>query len=300
MDLRQLKYFVAVVEEKNIGRAAARLHIAQPPLSRQIRQLEHKLGVPLFLRTPKGVEVTNAGTLLHEEAHNILALVSRAEERTRLAGQGRLGRFDIGVFGTNVLAIPGLLLAFRKRHPLVDLVLHTMNKDEQIEGLRKRQIMAGFNLLGVKLADIASTVVKREHMIVALRRDHPLAKHESIALRQLCVHPLVIYASGPRPNLVDVVFGLFQNEGLQPQIAQEVVDSVTAITLVAAGTGPCLVPEHATVLRMPGVIYRPLRNARSTLVDLHCIFRRDDESPILSAFLSAVEYDLVETNRTKR
>ncbi len=300
MDLRQLKYFVAVVEERNIGRAAARLHIAQPPLSRQIKHLEDALGVPLFLRTPRGVEVTNAGALLHEEAHNILALVGRAEERTRLAGQGRLGRIDIGVFGTNVLAIPDLLLAFRKRHPRVDVVLHTMNKDDQIEGLRERQIAAGFNLLGVKLADIASTVVKREHMIVALRRDHPLAKRKSIALKQLCAHPLVIYASGPRPNLVDVVFGLFQKEGLQPQIAQEVVDSVAAIALVAAGTGPCLVPEHAAVLHMPGVIYRPLRNGRSTLVELHCIFRRDDESPILRAFLSTIEADPVEANRTKR
>ena len=300
MDLRQLKYFMAVVEEKNIGRAAARLHMAQPPLSRQIRQLEENLGVPLFLRTPKGVEVTNAGALLREEARNILALVSRAEERTRLAGQGRLGRIDIGVFGTNVLAIPDLLLAFRQRHPLVDVVLHTMNKDDQIAGLRERRIMAGFNLLGVRLADIASAVIKREHLIVALRKNHPLAKHKSVTLRQLCAHPLVIYASGPRPNLVDVVFGLFQAEGLQPQVAQEVVDSVTAIALVAAGTGPCLVPEHATVLQMPGVIYRPLRNARSTLLDLHCIFRRDDESPILRAFLNTVVADQAETKRAER
>lgn len=288
MELRHLRYFAAVVEEQNIGRAASRLHISQPPLSRQIQRLEAELGT-LLVRTPRGVETTDAGRQLFEEARNILTLVDRAAERTKLAGLGRLGRIDIGVFGSNVLAIPELLRAFRQRHPTVNVALHTLAKNDQIEALRDRRISIGFSLLGAKQPDLVSRIVKREPVIVAVNVSDPLARRKAIALRDLSERPLLLYASGPRPNLIDVVFDLFHQQDLQPQIGQEVVDSLLpAIALVAAGYGVCLLPEWAARLTLPGVSFHRLQQSSRATIDLHAIYRRDDASPILRTFLQTL------------
>ena len=157
MDFRHLKYFITVAEELNIGRAAARLHISQPPLTRQIQQLEEQLGVQLFVRTPKGVELTQAGALFLDEARNISTLLELAIERTKRAGQGKLGRLDIGIFGTSVLgAIPQILQRFRDEHPDVRVVLHTMSKHEQLAALRQRRITIGFNRMLTPQPDICT------------------------------------------------------------------------------------------------------------------------------------------------
>lgn len=129
MELRHLRYFIAVAEERNIGRAAARLHISQPPLTRQIQQLEEQLGVQLFNRTPRGMELTPAGELLLDEAKNINAVIEQATERTQRAGQGKFGRLDVAIFGSAILdTIPRLLADFRGAYPDVKVVLHSMHK----------------------------------------------------------------------------------------------------------------------------------------------------------------------------
>jgi DNA-binding transcriptional LysR family regulator len=289
MELRHLRYFTTIVEERNIGRAAARLRMAQPPLSRQVKQLEAELGV-LLLRTPKGVEPTSAGARFFEEARNILTLVERAAERTKLASQGGLGHIDVGIFGSLVLALPELLQAFRELHPTVEVVLQTMNKTDQIKALRERRISIGFNLLGVKQADLVSRVVKREPLVIAINANDPLAGRKTIALRDLAARPLLLYTSGSRPNMTDIIVDLFDKEGLEPQIVQEVVDSlIPAVALVAAGVGICLVPKWASRLNIPGVLFRELPRSRKVTVDLHAIHRRDDASPILLAFLETLK-----------
>ena len=175
MDLRHLKYFIAVAEELNIGRAALRLHISQPPLTRQIQQMEEELGVALFIRTPRGVELTQAGEMFLEEARNIRALIERAIERTKRAGEGKLGRMDIGIFGSGILgAIPKLLHLFRDTHPDVEVVLHTMTKEEQIEALRQKRISVAFNRMLLPLPDITSELILREPLFLAIRQEHPL------------------------------------------------------------------------------------------------------------------------------
>jgi DNA-binding transcriptional LysR family regulator len=289
VELRHLRYFTTIVEERNIGRAAARLHISQPPLSRQIKQLEDELGV-LLLRTPKGVEPTNAGFLFFEEARNILMLAERAAERTRLASQGRLGRIDIGVFGSLVLALPELLQSFRELNPTVEIVLQTLNKTDQVEALRERRISIGFNLLGVRQSDLVSRVIRREPLVIAIHANDPLARQKTIALGDLAKRPLLLYTSGSRPNLTDIIIDLFDSEGLEPQIAQQVEDSlIPAVALVAAGAGVCLVPKWASRLSMPHVLFRGIRRSRKVTVDLHAVYRRDDASPILRAFLETLE-----------
>ncbi len=281
MDLRRLRYFVAVAEEANIGRAASRLSISQPPLTRQMQQLEEEVGTPLFQRTRKGVQMTNAGQVLLEEARNILFLATRARERTRMAGLGQSGRLDIGVFGSNILVIPQLLHAFRLHFPDVDVIVHAMNKEKQLEALYDRRVTVGFNLLGLKLAGIVNEKVRSEPLMVAINAADPLSKRSSISLKEISDRPMVIFASGPRPNLMDMVFALCLEEGFQPDISQEVVDSLTAVALVAAGFGVALVPATVSQLALSGVVFRRLNRSPPVTVDINCIYRRDDTSPIL-------------------
>lgn len=290
MDLRHLRYFIAVAEEQNIGRAAARLHISQPPLTRQIQQLEEELGVMLFTRTPRGMELTPAGELLLEEARNIRALVEQATERTQRAGQGKLGRLDIGIFGSAILdIIPKLLETFRSAYPEVKVVLHSMNKNEQIEALRQRRIDAGFNRMLAPLPDLAAELVTVEPLLLAVSEDHPLAREAVVPFHALAEHPLILFPTGSRPSFIDKVLGFCQQAGFEPQIAQEVGDTVTAVALVARGFGACLVSQSTAVLALPGVVYRPLSglpdNAR---IDLSCIYRAEDRSPLLGAFLDVI------------
>lgn len=289
MDLRQLKYFIAVAQELNIGRAATSLNISQPPLTRQIQQLEEEIGVQLFIRTPKGVELTQAGEMLLNDAVNIRSLVEQAIERTQRAGQGKFGRLDVGVFGSGILqAIPRLLMSFSTAYPGVNIVLHAMGKTEQIEALRQRRITVGFNRMLTPLSDITSEVVITESLVVAVNSQHPLAKEQSIALKDLAGQPLVLFPNSGRPNFIDKVMELCQREGFVPEVAQEVGDAVTSIALVASGFGHCLVPESATAFKLPGVVYVPLKNAPHAIVDLSCMYRKDDKSPILDAFLEVV------------
>lgn len=287
MDLRQLRYFIAVAEEQNIGRAANRLHISQPPLTRQIQQLEEDLGVQLFIRTPRGMELTQAGELFLEEARNIRSLVERATERTQRAGQGKLGRLDVAIFGSAILGtIPQILLAFRTKYPDVKIVLQPMTKAEQIEALRQRRITVGFNRMLTPYPDIASELIQLETLLVAINENHPLAAQASVSFRMLADNPLVLFPAAGRPNFVDKVMGLCQEMSFVPEITQVVGDAVTGVALVASGFGVCLVPESATVLALPGVVYRPIADLpEHGKVDLSCIYRIDDQSPLLAAFL---------------
>jgi len=289
MEFRQLKYFIAVAEELNIGRAATRLHISQPPLTRQIQQLEEEFGTHLFLRTARGVELTQAGEILLRDARNIRDLMQQAVERVREAGQGKRGKMDIGIFGSGILdVIPKVLHAFRASHPDVQIALHQMSKKEQIEALRQHRIMAGFNRMLGPLPDISSEPVMLESIMVALSEHHPLATKAGILLKELAGQPLILFPSGARPSFIDKVWSLCADEGFEPNVAQEVGDAPTSVALVAAGFGLSLVPEAASSLSVPGVVYRRLANAPNAVVDLSCIYRTDETSPILQAFLQTI------------
>ena len=289
MEFRQLKYFIAVAEELNIGRAATRLHISQPPLTRQIQQLEEEFGAQLFLRTARGVELTQAGETFLRDARNIRDLMEQAGERAREAGQGKQGRMDIGIFGSGILdVIPKVLHAFRASHPNVRIALHTMSKKEQIEALRQHRISVGFNRMLAPLPDISSELVMIESIMVAVSERHPLAAKPAILLKELANQPLILFPSGARPSFIDKIWALCAAEGFEPQVAQEVGDAPTSVALVAAGFGLSLVPEAATSLSVPGVVYRRLANAPDAVIDLSCIYRTDDASPILQAFLQTI------------
>lgn len=291
MDLRQLKYFLAVAEELNIGRAAIRLHISQPPLTRQIKALEDELGVDLFVRTVKGVELTQAGEMFKEEASNIRMLVEAGIDRVQRAGAGKLGRLDVAIFGSAIYdIIPKLLQEFRHRLPGVNVVLHTMTKNEQIEALRQRRITVGFNRMTPPEPDIGHELVTEEPLYAVLPLGHPEAAQAALPFDTLAQMPLVLFPNVGRPNFVDFVTDLWQRHGFEARIAQVVGDAVTGVALVARGFGASLIPESAArALTIQGTVFLPLSGAPDARVDLCCLYRRTDPSPLLKAFLAVID-----------
>ncbi len=290
MDLRKLRYFLTVADEGNLGRAATLLHISQPPLTRQIHQLEQELEVQLFNRTPKGMELTEAGTLLAQEARNIFSLVQQASERTQRASQGKLGRLDIAVFGSGVLdLIPRMLLRFKQDYPEVKVILHTMEKEEQILALRQHRIALGFNRMPKPVPDITSELINREKLLLAVNANSPLASQATIKFEELANYPMVLFSSSGRPNFIDKVMSLCNAAGFTPEITQEVGDVVTAVALVASGFGICLVSKSGSSLSLPGVVYREISDLpEGASLDLSCVYRSDDTSRLLASFLDTL------------
>lgn len=201
--------------------------------------------------------------MLLEEAQNIRSAVEQATERTQRAGRGRLGRLDIGTFGSAILGmIPRLLLAFRNAYPEFKIILHNMNKEAQIEALRQRRIDLGFNSFIEPSMILPANTWPRNNfgllLISAINISHPLAQRITAPFGLLAEYPFILFPSGPHPSFADKVMGMFQQAGFTPQVAQEAGDTVISIALVASNFGVCLVPESATVLTLPGVVCRPL------------------------------------------
>jgi DNA-binding transcriptional LysR family regulator len=289
MDLRDIRYFLAVAKEGHIGRAAVRLHLSQPPLTRHIHALEEKIGAPLFVRTPKGVMLTEAGRTLLEEGPNLLALAQQAEERTRLAGQGLIGQLDVGLFGSGILdVIPRMLARFHQARPEVKIVLHNLTKDAQLQALRERRIGVGFNRLVPEENGITVETVLSETMVVAIPEAHPFAARAVIHLRDLEDVPLITYPNVPMRGLAEEIAQTFRAEGVRQKVEQDVEDVVTAVALVSAGFGLVITTQSATNLRLPGVVFRPLHSAVLNKLELSCLYRSGDRSPVLKAFLDVV------------
>jgi DNA-binding transcriptional LysR family regulator len=291
IELRLLRSFVTVAETGHVGRAAARLHISQPPLTRQIQQLERDLGTTLFVRGARGVELTEAGLMFLEEARNLLFLADQARERAQRAGRGEIGRFDVAIFGSAIFDhIPQILLAFRRQNPDVKLVVHSMNRGEQIEALRQRRINAGFNRFVRDAPDIVAEMIMAEPLMVAANHHSLFSRMRTVPLKALADEPLVLYPAQPRPSFADFVLDLCRREGFVAHQSHEVTDTASAAALVGSGFGTAVVPRSARNLKVPGVIYRPLVcKDPQPEVDLSVLYRLGDESPVLQRFLKSVE-----------
>jgi DNA-binding transcriptional LysR family regulator len=289
MELRHLRYFVTVAEEQNIGRAAERLRISQPPLTRQIRKLERELDTVLFIRTPRGVVLTDAGRTLLDDARRVLDLADQAGERAQRAGRGTAGRIDIALFGTGIFgAIPQLLRAFRDDHPDVEVILHNMTKEEQLDALTQRRINLAFNRLIPATPGLVSETLLTEPLYVAVPSDHRLAARTGIRIDEVEHQPMVLFPTGIRPNFMDKVRRMCHQAGFTPDVVAEVADVVHGIALVATGGGICLVPHSATNLHVPGVTYRPLLGAAENNIELCCIRREGEPSPVLARLLDSM------------
>jgi DNA-binding transcriptional LysR family regulator len=285
MQLRPFRYFLAVAEELHFGRAARRLGMAQPPLSRQIRALERELGVVLFHRTKREVHLTDAGAVFMAEARTAVDQVDRAIARTQQAS--RISHLEVGYTSTvpYTPVFSAVIREYRRLYPLIDLGLGEMSTARQLEALADGKIDVGFVRSPVPDHPKAITLVPlmRERLFAALREDHPLAGAEAIALDALAGEPLVL--TPPGTWLRDHVTAMCREIGVEPRVVQEAQQVTDAIPLVAAGLGMSLVPESACNLAAPGVVFRPLSQTTET-AEVALAYRRSEASLPIQTFIA--------------
>lgn len=287
MEFRQLAYFEVIAEESHFGRASQRLQVAQPALTRQIQQLERELGVQLFDRSHRRIRLTDAGHAFLDESRRLLAAAEQAKEAARRAARGETGRLTVAFVGSATYGpLPLILRAFRERFPAVHLLLDEMDSAAQSAGLLERRVDVGFLRTPLGDAELAAETLLREPIVAALPQGHPLAKRAEVPLAELAGEPFVLFHRSEQPSYADVVLEVCAKAGFRPRLAQEATEVQTAIGLVGAGFGVCLVPEAVHGLRRPGVVYRPLRRP-VPMTELVAIYRRDNRSPALREFLNA-------------
>jgi len=286
MELRHLRYFVAVAEELHFGRAANRVGIAQPPLSKQIQQLEDEIGVKLFKRTKRRVSLTHAGETFLKEARQTLHLSERAVRSARRADRGEIGRLVLGSVGSATYSfLPYALRLFRNRFPNVELVLLELTTHEQLDALHEKAVDAAFVRQPIKDDALFIENLFQESFIVALPLHHALASRTSIPLRLLTSEGFIMFSRQQRITFYDQVASLCHEAGFSPKIVQEAVQIPTVLGMVSAGMGVALVPSSVQKLRLAGVAYRNLEKVDRT-TQLAMAWRCDDDSPVLSAFLN--------------
>ena len=290
MEVRHLRYFVAIAEARSFTRAAAQLHVAQPSLSVQVRQLEAELGVALIDRSRRTIGLTAAGEAMLGESRRLLAQLDASTRLVQRVGSGAVGRLTVGfVPSASNAVLPPLLRAFRTARPEVEVRLEELAPDALVRGTHDGRLDVGFLYLPFEDPSLATRVVSREAFVVALPAEHPLAADRDVALADLADEPFILPARHGMPGLHARVLDLCRSAGFLPQAVQDDVWLVqTIVGLVASGSGVALVPESAEALGRRGVAYRPLRDAGSVVVELAAIWRREAVGPVLAAFVDSL------------
>lgn len=288
MEFRQLRYFVAVAEEGNIGKAARRLHVSQPPISRQIQYLEQELKAQLLVRTTKGVSLTEAGKTFLEDARKILAQMDRAKERSQAADRGEIGQLEVGFFGSVIYnTVPAALRAFQNSLPEAKVAIKRLGKDAQINALQEGSIHVGFGRYYSDTPGIKIENLGEEDVYVAVSRETDLANEVSVGFSDLSNLPLVLFPQGGRPSFADLVVGAYRNAGFEPKISTITEDVTSALAITALGGTCCLVPASVASLRFPSLRFVQLDEA-SVRLPLNIIYREHRQAPVLRAFLDTM------------
>ena len=289
IELRQLRYFVAVAEEMHFGRAALRLHMTQPPLSQTIQALEAALGTQLFSRTKRSIALTPAGAALLPEAQRLLLQAAALPEMARRAASGASGRLTLAFVSTaDYSVLPPFLREFREQYPQVQIDLREATSDVQLEELAHGRIDVG--LLIPPLSDKAkieldyAAVLSEPLILAAPKGMKALRGKDTVALKTLADMPLIIFPRRIAPAFHDAILACFRDAGLTPRIGQEAIQMQTIVGLVSAGMGIALVPQSVSNLKRPGVEYRTL-TGKTPLVETGLAWRRDNASPVLRSFL---------------
>lgn len=284
-ELGQLRCFVAVAEELHFSRAALRLNMTQPPLSRQIQLLEHALGVRLFDRTRRSVRLTSAGRAFLAEARYLLQRAEGAALAARRAGRGDAGSVVIGfISAASYGFLPRIVALAHAELPDVELVLKEMHTVEQVEDLTARRIDLGLVRLPLDRRGVEALRVVREPFVLALPRGHALAaRRRALTIRALDGERFIMFGSAMGPTFHELLTGLFRSAAVMPDIVQHVGVTHTALALVGAGVGLALVPESAQSLRFDGVVFRPIDLGPGIAAELHMIWRPDNENAALPA-----------------
>lgn len=294
MELRHLRYFIAVAEELHFTRAAERLHIGQPPLSHAIQMLEADVGALLFQRSKRWVRLTEAGKLFLQDARRILALSEQAAETARRAQRGEAGELRIGfTFSTPFTPLfAAVINRYRQQFPAVTLTLHEMSSQRQLQAIGQRQLDLGFVRppdgaaeLSATSDTLAFTRLRQDPLVVVLPATHPLAGQPGIALKELADAAFVMYPPGAGTGIYLQILRLCRSAGFVPRVAQEAGEASTIIGLVAAGCGISILPGSFDRIQMSGVCYRPISDPAAT-TSLLLTQRRDEAAPLVDAFVA--------------
>jgi len=298
MELRHLRYFCVVADELNMTRAAHRLNMAQPPLTRQIKQLEGEVGVILFERSRRGLTLTTAGQFFHEHTLQVLEKLDTTITATRRIQRSNLLMFGIGFVPSVFYGQLPLLVRELRQMDDVELTLAELTTVQQVQALKAGRIDMGFGRLRIDDAEVEQEVLFEEPMMVALPTRHPLAG-KTPSLAELAQYPLIIYPAKPRPSLADMMLGLFRRRGLKVTVAQEANELQTALGLVVSGLGVALVPEQVSQLQRRGIVYSYLGDSSITCPIL-CSRRRGETPSEVMREANAILKLLVENRRSGR
>jgi DNA-binding transcriptional LysR family regulator len=287
MELKQLRYFVAVAELEHFGRAAEVLHVVQPALSRQVKQLEDEIGAELFERMPRGVRLTAAGKALLEQGRALLLDADRIILKTRLVGEGKTGYLRIGFAdgATYGPAMPSILRQFRAKSPNVVLDLVPANSFAQFDLLDQWSINLGFVYWLPDNPIIKSAQLSTERLLLAVTKSSPLAKRKHVRLRDLAGHPFIWFPRPQSPPYYDLVLSQCHRAALTLNVVQDAINESTMLSLVAAGIGATFITESAKRRKPDEVALVPVEDLDATL-SLKAIWRSDDKTPALREFAS--------------
>ena len=289
MELRQLRYFLAVAEDLHFTHAAERLHVAQPALSQQISQLEREVGVKLLERTSRSVVLTSAGEVFRKRASIAIEQLERAAADAGTIGRGEAGVISLGFVSAAVVNIlPVMLRWFRHEIPAAVIDLRELDPSEQIECIRQRHLDVGLFHASIEAPELQSMVVVREKLIVALPENHPAACKEQVELKALAKETIFLARRHTFPGFYELVIHACQKEGFEPTCLQPMNLLQTAVALVAGELGIALVPEsfrHNLPVR--GVIYKPLADP-ALVAEMVAVWRADNKSPLLTTFRSGL------------
>lgn len=286
MELRHLRYFVAVAEERSFTRAAARLAIAQSPLSQQIRQLEREVGAPLFARTTRSVDLTYAGQIFYAQALGVLDASDHAIDAARKADRGEFGRLAVGFTGSATYELlPSLVRAYADRHPDVLLEIHSdMAGAVQVKKLLAGELAVGVLRTPVSAPGLVVETVRTEPIVALLASRHPAAVKRELDLSDLAEEWFISFPADPPSTMHTIMVSACEAAGFVPRVRQMVDNSAGIVALVAADTGVALVPASLRHLRLNGATFRPLRTPRIT-IGLALAYRDAPVDPLTRRFL---------------
>jgi DNA-binding transcriptional LysR family regulator len=289
MNLRHLQYFIAVAEELHFGRAAARLHIAQPPLSQMIRRLEAELKVTLFRRNRRNVELTAAGSAFLVHARLALAELERGREAAGRAERGQVGQLVLGMVPSgDTKLFTEVLRRFGERFAEVRLVLQSLSTAAQVEAIQEGHLDVGFLRMPVRAPRLAIRAISRETLVVALPSSHPLTRKKAVRLSDLSDEPNIMFPRRLAPDYYDTIVSLFRQSGQRLHIAQEAEHVQMHLSLIAGGFGLSLLPSSMQDFQLRGVAYRPISDP-VPVVETAIGYRRDDRSEVLQSLLAVIE-----------
>ncbi|UZP67355.1 LysR substrate-binding domain-containing protein [Desulfovibrio mangrovi] len=289
MELRHLHYFIAVAEELHFGNAAKRLHMSQPPLSQQVRQLEEELGVSLFSRTSRSVALTPEGAAFLEDARDILQRTELAVKRVQAVANGEEGLLRVGFMGYALMTgYPQAIREFRQRYPKVRLELWEFSTAHQLRMIAADELDVGLIscVRGVPMK-LDSLLFRKEPFMLCIPEGHPLAELEAVPLARLAGVPLILFPRKAHPMLYDALIASFRNAGVVAEVVQSVARIETGKALVAAGLGCSIHPASVSAAMRPGVVYRPLIGDMPS-PELRVVWKKDNLSAALSLFLEEV------------